>query len=209
MVDSTSWPDQIAYFQAIPWCAKVLSEPGIITMPPITRQFDPETRNSEFLGVTLHSQATIPFFVGCFHVPDGNNTQCSATDERPFEKRFVTKIRFFLALNHGLSTVSKDWVHGGAIASIFDECLGSVGFVNKMHGFLDPLPQVTQTLKLTYVRPVLTGSVISVTSRLARFEGSKNFVVEAEMADEKGVVLATAEATFVPLEKRRKLTEKL
>ncbi|KAE9578387.1 hypothetical protein CGCF415_v012756 [Colletotrichum fructicola] len=192
-----AYADQIAYFNTIPWVSATLSEPGLISMPPITRHFDPSLRASEFWGVTLHSKATIPYFIGCFHPPPSS----TPSDSAPLEERYIAHVRFFLKLSHGLSTLERERVHGGVVASIFDECAGAVGFVNKMYGRMEMLPHVTRTLELEYRRAVPVGAVVGVVARLVKVE-ERTFVVEMEMVDEEGVVLARAEAGYVVLEKK-------
>lgn len=205
-----TWEDQIAHFRAIPWCDKVLSEPGIIARPPVSRQFDPENRIFEYWGVTLHSAATVPFFVGCYHLPvSPPHINDQGPDQRSLEERFVTKARFFLTLGHGLSTSKKEWCHGGVIASIFDECMGAVGFINKLNGLMPMLPQVTQTLNITYIQPVPTMATVACTAVLKRMEGSRKFVVEAEITNEEGTILAKAEALFSGVHKKKDTKEKL
>ncbi|KAF5512959.1 hypothetical protein CGCA056_v012491 [Colletotrichum aenigma] len=192
-----AYADQIAYFNTIPWVSVTLREPGLISMPPITRHFDPSLRASEFWGVTLHSKATIPYFIGCFHPP---STSPPAPDSA-LGDRYIAHVRFSLKLAHMLSTLERERVHGGVVASIFDECAGAVGFVNKMYGRMEMLPHVTRTLELEYRRAVPVGAVVGVVARLVGVEG-RTFVVEMEMVDEEGAVLARAEAGYVVLEKK-------
>ncbi|KAI8304893.1 hypothetical protein K4K59_012564 [Colletotrichum sp. SAR11_240] len=118
-----AYADQIAYFTTIPWVSATLREPGLISMPPITRHFDPALRASEFWGVTLHSKATIPYFIGCFHPPPSS----PPAPDSALGDRYIAHVRFFLKLSHGLSTLERERVHGGVVASIFDECAGAVG----------------------------------------------------------------------------------
>ncbi|KAJ0335446.1 hypothetical protein COL154_013720 [Colletotrichum chrysophilum] len=194
-----AYADQIAYFNTIPWVSAILREPGLISMPPITRHFDPSLRASEFWGVTLHSKTTIPYFIGCFHPPPPS----TPSDSAPLEEKYIAHVRFFLKLAHGLSTLERERVHGGVVASIFDECAGAVGFVIKMYGRMEMLPHVTRTLELEYRRTVPVVAVVGVIARLVRVEG-RTFAVEMEMVDEEGAVLAKAEAGYVVLEKGRK-----
>ncbi|KAI3550126.1 thioesterase superfamily protein [Colletotrichum abscissum] len=204
------WDDQIAHFQGIPWCAKVLSEPGIIARPLVSREFDPDNRIFEFWGSTLFSAATVPFFIGCFHMPSPPpGADGSPPDSRPLDELYMTKVRCFLTLGHGLSTLKKEWCHGGAVAAIFDECMGAIGFINKLLGFMPMLPQVTQNLNITYIQPVPTMSTVACTAVLKRMDGPRKFLVGAEITDELGTVLAKAEAYFVGMEKRKKRQEKL
>ncbi|KAI8240719.1 hypothetical protein K4K57_012367 [Colletotrichum sp. SAR 10_99] len=152
-MSDSAYADQIAYFTTIPWVSATLREPGLISMPPITRHFDPSLRASEFWGVTLHSKATIPYFIGCFQTPPSS----TPSDSAPLQERYIAHVRFFLKLSHGLSTLERERVHGGVVASIFDECAGAVGFVNKMYGRMEMLPHVTRTLELEYRRADVCG----------------------------------------------------
>ncbi|GKT44890.1 acyl-coenzyme A thioesterase THEM4 [Colletotrichum spaethianum] len=197
---------QMAHFQAISWVAKEVSEPNIIIREPVSRVFDPEVRAFEFWGSTLHSATTVPFFIGAYYLPpesDERTLDAEGPDQRPFDQRFVTRSRFFLTLGRGVSTMDKSLCHGGVVASILDECAGAICWINKAHGFLEFLPQVTMSLNISYLKPVPTMSTVAVTAFLRRIDGLK-LDVDVMLMNEVGTVLAKAEAVYVSIDKRKK-----
>ncbi|KAK1572773.1 thioesterase superfamily protein [Colletotrichum navitas] len=197
---------QMAHFQAIPWVAEELSEPDLIIREPASRVFDPDLRAFEFWSSTLHSSTTVPFFVGAYHLPPESDTQtpnAEDADDRTIGPQIVTRARFFLSLGRGVSTINKNLCHGGMVAAIFDECAGAICWANKAHGFLEFLPQVTQSLYISYLKPVPTMSTIAVTALLETKDGIK-LVVDLMLQDKTGTVLAKAEAVFISIKKRKK-----
>ncbi|EFQ32281.1 thioesterase superfamily protein [Colletotrichum graminicola] len=197
---------QMAHFEAIPWVAEELSEPDLIIREPASRVFDPDLRAFEFWSSTLHSSTTIPFFVGAYHLPPESDMQAlnaEDADDRIIGPQIVTRARFFLSLGRGVSTINKNLCHGGVVAAIFDECAGAICWANKAHGFLEFLPQVTQSLNISYLKPVPTMSTIAVTALLETKDGIK-LVVDLMLQDKTGTVLAKAEAVFRSIKKRKK-----
>lgn len=87
-------------------------------------------------------------------------------------------------------------VHGGVLASVFDEALGALQiYVGE--------PAVTANLSTDYVRPVPVGSVLHLSCRIDSREGRKLRVSgEAHLDAPDGPVVARAGAlfVFVPLE---------
>ncbi|KDN65154.1 putative thioesterase superfamily protein [Colletotrichum sublineola] len=197
---------QMAHFQTIPWVAEELSEPDIVIREPASRVFDPDLRAFEFWSSTLHSAATIPFFIGAYHLPSKPNAQtlnAEDADDRTIGPPYITRVRFFLTLGRGVSTIDKSLCHGGVVAAILDECAGAICWANKAHGFLEFLPQVTQSLNISYLKPVPTMSTIAVTALLEKVEGAK-LVVGLVLANEAGTALAKAEAVFISIKRRKR-----
>ncbi|KAL0943242.1 set domain-containing protein 5 [Colletotrichum truncatum] len=204
-----SWDDQLAHFKSIPWCAELLSEPDLLIRPLISRTGSRKTRAFEFIGVTLNSEATVPFLLAFLHPP---TSQAEAAEKNhdlpleernklPLEERFATKLYCLVTLGHGLTSFREGLCHGGAVASLFDECNGALGIVNKMFGLMEPKMHVTQSMNVTYLRPVPTQTTVLITSTLTRVEGTRRFVVQGEMADENGTVLVKSEVVYVILDK--------
>ncbi|KAK1980171.1 thioesterase superfamily protein [Colletotrichum cereale] len=203
---------QLAHFQAIPWVAEELSEPNIIIREPANRIFDPDLRAFEFWSSTLHSATTVPFFISVYQLPPGSDKEAlnaENVDLRISGPQFVFTARSFLTLGRGVSTITKNLCHGGVVASIFDECAGAICWINKAHGFLEFLPQVTQSLNISYMKPVPTMATIAVTAVLRKVEGRK-LIVDLTLADKAGNVPAEAEAVFISIKKReRRAKERL
>lgn len=82
-------------------------------------------------------------------------------------------------------------VHGGAIAAVLDDVVGTV-----------PLslgtPRVTGKLSVNYRRPVIVGHEVSIRAWQETVEGRKA-IVKGEMRDSLGRLLADAEALMVEM----------
>ena len=79
--------------------------------------------------------------------------------------------------------------HGGIIATLLDEAMSKV---NRARGIL----AMTRHLEVEYLRPVPLGMPLTLTARYGGTTGRRNHI-EADLADAKGEVLATAKAVFV------------
>jgi len=82
-------------------------------------------------------------------------------------------------------------VHGGAIASVLDETMGGVSFLNN-------LPAVTANLNVNYFKPLPVEQTMYIISLVERTEGKKVFLV-GEMYDEAGMLFANAKGIFVTI----------
>ncbi|MEZ5412289.1 MAG: PaaI family thioesterase [Acidimicrobiales bacterium] len=78
--------------------------------------------------------------------------------------------------------------HGGIVASLFDEAMGQVLYMEGERGF-------TAWLRVDYRAPVLTGVPIEIRARLKERDGRK-FLVEAELSND-GQPGPTAESLYV------------
>lgn len=82
--------------------------------------------------------------------------------------------------------------HGGAIAAVMDDVLGTVCLtVGK--------PAVTGRLTVNYRRPVVVGHKMTVTARL-HAESGRRIIVRGEMRDSADRVVADAEALMIRIE---------
>lgn len=99
-------------------------------------------------------------------------------------------------------------LHGGIVATLMDDVMGTVLTVNKDLGGL-PLTQstVTANLSVKYLRGVQTPGTVAVVARCGRREGRK-FWLEAEVRDGDSVVLARGEALWIKVGKKEAVKEK-
>lgn len=205
-----SLDDQLAHFNSISWCSKLLSDPNLIIRPLVSRAYSHKGHAFEYCAKTLNTPTTIPFFLAFMHPP---TSQVEATDnvydaptgdsdKQSLESRFATKVYFLLTLGHGLTTFREGFCHGGVVATILDECNGAVGVANKMFGLMKPLMHVTHSMSVTYLRPVPVDTTVLVTATLTKVDGDKKFVVEGEMSDESGRVLVKSEVNYVVLDRQ-------
>ncbi len=95
-------------------------------------------------------------------------------------------------------------LHGGIIATLMDDVIGTLLTVNKdQEG--SPLTDhtVTAELNVKYLRPVRTPQTVLVVARCREVlrEGTR-FVMDAEVRDEKGKVLAKADSVWTAVRRR-------
>ena len=96
-------------------------------------------------------------------------------------------------------------LHGGAIATLLDDVVGTLLTVNKDRDAL-PLSGTTVTggLSVRFLRPVKTPATVVVVARCREVRGRK-YYMEAEVRDSEGVVLAKAESLWIGKRREEKL----
>ena len=86
-------------------------------------------------------------------------------------------------------------VHGGAIASVMDEAMGGVAFLNHM-------PAVTGNLTLNYHKPLPVETTMYMTTEIEKTEGKKIYIA-GKMFDGDGVLFADSKGIFIKVPKER------
>lgn len=92
-------------------------------------------------------------------------------------------------------------VHGGIVAALLDESMGTIFDLNGTLGKearAFKTHSVTGGIDVKYLKPVPTDSVICITAVAEEINGRKT-KVRGEMKDEKGEVLATCSSQWVAL----------
>jgi uncharacterized protein (TIGR00369 family) len=90
----------------------------------------------------------------------------------------------------------RDFVHGGIVAAILDEAMGwAMLHVSGRHG-------VTKSLRINYRRPVLVERPVAVSARVTAQQDTRVWL-EARIEDERGRLLAGAEAEWVSVREER------
>ncbi len=82
-------------------------------------------------------------------------------------------------------------VHGGAIAAVLDDVVGTVPLAIKS-------PAVTARLTVNYRRPVLIGHEVNVRAWQENVDGRKRYI-KGEMTDSMGRIVADADALMVEI----------
>lgn len=100
-------------------------------------------------------------------------------------------------------------LHGGIIATLMDDVIGTLLTVNKHHKTGEPLSgnTVTAYLNVKYLRPVKTPQTVLVVARSKETPDgrSRKYGMEAEIRDGEGMVLAKADSLWIRLEKEARL----
>ena len=183
---------EVAHFLAIPWCASLLrASPSLVVGPCITRTAKPDYEEA-LMAQTLRTAGTIPAFAVFYEPP--------ADPRAP-----LAEVGALLTLGPMLN----GWrgvCHGGMVVTVMDEVLGQIPALSRMRGALPDWTTMTAYLNTKFEAPVRTGEgdggkTVLVRARLVRHDGRKMWI-EGAMEDEKGRVLARAEALFVQIREK-------
>jgi len=177
---------EIAHFQAIPWCAKILSDPELIVDQSFSR-FEKPGFEDTLLSHTLNSPETIPGFVTFYRPPAD-------------PKALVLELNAFISLGNLID----GWggiCHGGIVMTMLDEVMGQLPAINKLRGVMKDVQLMTAYLNTSFLRPIKTPAVVKVTTRLVKQEGRK-YYIDGVIRDENGNEMAKGEALFVMLKER-------
>ena len=170
------------FFLSIPWCASLLAEADIVTVPTPSRQRK-ESTEDELIAVTLKTKKTILSWLTFYKRPAPGTTH-------------VDEVYNLLKLGPGVNGYAH-LVAGGIIAVILDECMGILGTINQRlgvegaAGFL-----VTANLNINYVKAVQTPGIYLATTTLRELKGRKCYF-DASIKDGEGSILATAESLWI------------
>ena len=201
---------QVAYFQAIPWCAALLSQPGLVIDQSVSRRPNrvPSQHNTLF-SHTLNTPDSIPAYIAFYSLPPpSRKTDVLESGDAAAATggEVIREVGALLALGpmiNGHAGVC----HGGLVVALLDEIMGQVLAANRTEGLLPRLPVMTGYLNTRFEKPVLTGSVerpnvVLATGRLVKMEGRK-FFLEGEIRGEEGEVVCTrADALFIMLKEK-------
>ncbi|MCJ1391804.1 hypothetical protein MMC18_004671 [Xylographa bjoerkii] len=173
----------IEYLQSIPWCAKILGDPSFVRIPTSTRQFKESTEDTLF-AETLKTDDTIRAWVAVFRQPTPGATK-------------IEEVRTIITLGYRLNGYPH-LCHGGVVATIMDEVMGTLCSVNKRrNGIIGG--SVTASLSVSFLKPVRTPQVVLVTANFGEIKGRKSYV-ESSMKASDGIILAKAEALFIRID---------
>lgn len=170
-----------AYFEAIPWCAKVLNNPNFIAVPTPSRAFKTSTEDALF-AETLKTDDTIRACLTLYKRPQG-------ADKLTYE------IRTLLHLGPGLNGIP-NVCHGGIQATILDEVMSFLLIVNKTFTSNAFGGAATANLNVSYMKPVLTPQTVLVTAKAREVKGRK-YYMDAWIENGDGIVLTKAEGLFL------------
>lgn len=129
-------------------------------------------------------------FDGCFG--------CGPTNERGLHLEFSREgDEIFAELSVSADYAGyQDFVHGGIVAAILDEAQGWA-IVNVARSYA-----VTQSLNITYRRPVGVGKPLRARARVLEQDG-KRLSLESRLEDDRGRLLASAVGQWVSVRRER------
>lgn len=115
-------------------------------------------------------------------------------------RRPIQRVDTLFSLGDGLTGYRRT-VHGGMIATMVDEAMGTVNEINTAlgkDGLVHKLSSMTAGLDITFLRPVSAPGVVCVTAWTEGIEGRKTRM-KCEVKDGEGNVLAKSSSTWVAL----------
>ncbi|KUJ13660.1 thioesterase superfamily protein, partial [Mollisia scopiformis] len=181
----------LPHFRSIPWCMSILSGPAFIITPTFSRQFKANTEDSLF-ATTFQTPSTI--------------SHCLSLHSHPLpDSQWIPEVRSLMTLGLGMNG-GPAMLHGGVIATLMDDVIGTLLTVNKNHSTGDPLSvnTVTAYMNVKYLRPIATPQTVLV---IAKSRGTldakrKKFLMDAEIRDGEGTVLAKADSLWIRMVKK-------
>jgi len=170
------------YFESVPWTQRLIQDPNYTAVPTPSRKQKKSTEDAMF-SETLNTKDAV--------------RACLTLKKRPQTvDSLTTDVRLLLSLGYAVN----GWpnlVHGGVIGLIIDEAMGTLLQLNANAGDKAiPKALVTASLKITYLRPIPTPSILMVTAKLGDINGRK-IRVDAVIEDDEGNSMATGEALWV------------
>lgn len=179
-------PDE-DYFRSIPWCAKLMDDPNYLMRPTDSRVYKASTEDSLF-AETLKTHSTIRAYVTLFKRPVAGVAR-------------VDEARALFSLGDGINGYSHV-CHGGIVATMMDEAMGSLVWKNKDLLSGPKHATLTVDLKITFLAPIQTPQVIVVISQMRRIKGRKCYV-DGTIQDGNGTPLAKSESLWIAVPKRK------
>jgi acyl-coenzyme A thioesterase PaaI-like protein len=211
------------YFKLIPWCATILESPGVVIFTPPCRLQDDENGNcptkDQFFRQILQNRDAIPNCIGFYQRTSSDAMVTYPSAERA-QQFLINSSTLMLDLRQGLNGFSGS-AHGGLIATLMDEAMGSLIFQNheaymemerrkealspnilNMHG----LTLLTASMNVRYQKRLATPQVVLATATLSRIEGRKVFV-DVVVENGRGVTFGQCEGMRVTVSKEKSIAQ--
>ena len=175
------------------WCAQVLDDP---TLRPIaTRNRDPKVSTEDSLvAETLATDATIPAWQSFYRPFTGKDTRDAVSNGNGSDGTapVAGELISLLYLGRGMNGHA-DIVHGGVIAAILDDTMGTIARSHRTPG----LPAFTAYMTVQFKKPLPTPGAVLCRSWLERRSSGKKLFLRARVEDGEGGVYAEAECLYV------------
>ncbi|KAM0563445.1 hypothetical protein ACHAPJ_001166 [Fusarium lateritium] len=182
---------ELSFFASHPWTATLLCAPDTIPFLPSCR--NPQSpAHDQLFGRTLNNDRGLTHLISFFRAPSVEVARDPSHN--------VTEVVVLVSVGDGVSGYP-GVVHGGVVAALLDETMGTIFDLNGTLGKearAFKTASVTGGIEVRYVKPVPTNSVLCITAVAEDIDGRKA-KVRGEMKDEKGDVLATCSSKWVAL----------
>lgn len=204
------------HFKTIPWCADIISAQELIEFTPTCRQPHSDAAvasRDQLFRKTLNNDDAIPNCIGLYQDPSSPSTTSSAQDGLTL---YIKSATLLFDLKPGVRGYSGS-THGGLIASLIDEAMGSLISINHLTqatlqakgrrlppGTLDlgNTRVLTAGMNVRFQKQVPAPGAVAVTANVARIEGRK-MSFDVRVHGEGGVEYASCDGLWLslPLEK--------
>ena len=182
---------ELSFFASHPWTAGLLCAPDTIPFVPSCRN-PQSSAHDQLFGKTLNESRSLTHFISYFHAPSIKVAKDPSHN--------ITEIVVLVSVGEGLSGYP-GVVHGGMVAALFDESMGTIFDLNRALGKdarAFKTSSVTGGIDVKFLKPVPTNSVLYITAVAEEIDGRKT-KVRSEMKDEHGEVLASCSSKWVAL----------
>lgn len=180
----------LAHFESVPWCLEIIKQPGFAITPTFSRQPKPATEDS-LISTTLKTDDAIQACLTVYKIP--------ATGVK-----WINEVRSLMTLGTGMNG-APFMLHGGIVATLLDDVVGTLMTINEDEGDSTPLSSaaVTAYMNIRYLSPITTPQTVLVIATTREIKGRK-FYLDSEIRDEYGHVLAKAESLWVSIKGTQK-----
>ncbi|KAH7275074.1 HotDog domain-containing protein [Fusarium solani] len=182
---------ELTFFASVPWTASLLSAPNTIPFLPSCRN-PASSAHDQLFGLTLNNERGLSHLISFFHAP--------STDVAKDPSHSITETVTLVSLGDGLSGFP-GVTHGGMIASLLDESMGTIFDLNstlRKQARAFQTPNVTGGLDIKFLKPVPTNGVYYITSTVDETDGRKTRI-RCDLKDKDGEVLAKCSSKWVAL----------
>ncbi|RMJ22924.1 Thioesterase superfamily [Aspergillus sp. HF37] len=188
--------DDVDFFSSLPLAKPYINISSAYQPIPFMTRYDKENTSDTFFSRVINTPDTIPRLLALMRrtaLQQSNNRGESKNQQAqgPGQPYFVT----FVHLGSGVNGY-QDTVHGGVLASLFDETLGLCAETFRQFASKDRARLYTASLTVSYRSPVTTPGVVLVKTWVQQVEGRKWFL-EAQLLDADGMLKAEAKSLYI------------
>ncbi|KIW12613.1 hypothetical protein PV08_09891 [Exophiala spinifera] len=191
--------EDVDFFSSFPFVSPYLSKKSRYQpVPFLTRhKITPNDTSDLFFSKTINSHDTIPRMLALMrkedlqHPTPQTTTSVDTPAQGPQDPYFVV----FAQLESGVNGY-RDTLHGGVLASLFDEALGLCVEGCRETGSPGKSWLLTASLEVNYRSAVTTPCIVLIKTWLERTEGRKWFL-KAQLLDQDNSVKAEARTLYI------------
>ena len=202
--------DSKAPFMRIPWAASLLNRPNVVCRVSGSRKPKASTEDSLFAEI-LKTPRTIRSCISFYQRPSDTDTS-------------INEVSTLMTMGDGMNG-HPGIMHGGIVASVLDESMGTLQAANHERNHLKAVGKglaqgelppfgagsFTAEFKIRYLRPIQTPGSLICTARYIKRDGRKEWIyAEIKQRDNVGedfygeeVVCAIGEGLFIEAKRKK------